>query len=64
MEIKCGKSTMREAQRGVIPKYYYGQIQHQLMVTGLEKLTIGVIDQRRVEFYLKHRVIIHIFVNF
>jgi len=38
VEIKCGKSAMREAQRGAIPKYYYGQIQHQLMITGLEKI--------------------------
>jgi len=38
VEIKCGKSAMREAQRGLIPKYYYGQIQHQLMITGLEKI--------------------------
>jgi putative phage-type endonuclease len=38
VEIKCGKSAMREAQRGVIPEYYYGQIQHQLMITGLDKI--------------------------
>ena len=38
VEIKCGKSAMREAQRGIIPEYYYGQIQHQLMITGLEKI--------------------------
>ncbi len=38
VEIKCGKSAMREAQRGIVPTYYYGQIQHQLMVTGLDKI--------------------------
>ncbi len=38
VEIKCGKRAMREALRGIIPKYYYGQLQHQLMVSGLEKI--------------------------
>jgi len=38
VEIKCGKSAMRTAGRGTIPDYYYGQIQHQLMITGLERL--------------------------
>lgn len=38
VEIKCGKSAMRKAQQGYIPDYYYGQLQHQLMITGLEKL--------------------------
>jgi putative phage-type endonuclease len=36
VEIKCGRSSMRKAQQGEIPDYYYGQIQHQLMITGLE----------------------------
>jgi len=35
VEIKCGVSAMRRAHQGVIPEYYYGQIQHQLMITGL-----------------------------
>ena len=38
VEIKCGKSSMRKAQEGYIPDYYYGQIQHQLMITGLEEI--------------------------
>ena len=38
VEIKCGKSSMRKAQQGYIPNYYHGQIQHQLMITGLEKI--------------------------
>ena len=29
---------MRKAQEGYIPDYYYGQIQHQLMITGLEEI--------------------------
>lgn len=38
VEIKCGKSAMREAQYGVIPDYYFGQLQHQLMVSGLDTI--------------------------
>ena len=38
VEIKCGKSAMVQARRGKIPVYYYGQVQHQLMITGLEKI--------------------------
>ncbi len=36
VEIKCGKSAYWQANRGKVPSYYYGQLQHQLMITGLE----------------------------
>ncbi len=35
VEIKCGKSAYGQAQKGHVPSYYYGQLQHQLMITGL-----------------------------
>lgn len=36
VEIKCGESSYRKAQHGEIPRYYYGQLQHILFVTGLD----------------------------
>lgn len=36
VEIKCGESAYRQACRGIVPSYYYGQLQHQLMITGLD----------------------------
>ncbi len=38
VEIKCGESAYRQAARGIVPDYYFGQLQHQLMVTGLDSL--------------------------
>ena len=38
VEIKCGESAYRQAARGIVPDYYFGQLQHQLMVTGLNSL--------------------------
>jgi len=38
VEIKCGESAYRQATRGIVPSYYLGQLQHQLMVTGLNSL--------------------------
>jgi len=35
VEIKCGESSYNKARYGDIPKYYYGQLQHILFVTGL-----------------------------
>lgn len=35
VEIKCGQSAYKQAQRGIVPDYYYGQLQHQLQITGL-----------------------------
>ena len=36
VEIKCGQSAYWQANRGIVPPYYYGQLQHQLMITGLD----------------------------
>lgn len=38
VEIKCGKSAYWQAKRGKVPSYYYGQLQHQLMITGLDSV--------------------------
>ena len=38
VEIKCGKSAYWQANRGKVPSYYYGQLQHQLMITGLDSV--------------------------
>jgi predicted phage-related endonuclease len=40
MEIKCGARSYEIAQTSnPIPKYYYGQLQHILMITQLEEIT-------------------------
>jgi putative phage-type endonuclease len=36
VEIKCGKSAYWQANKGNVPSYYYGQLQHQLLITGLD----------------------------
>jgi putative phage-type endonuclease len=38
VEIKCGESAYNQAAKNIIPNYYFGQLQHQLMVTGLNSL--------------------------
>ncbi len=38
VEIKCGESAYRQAAREIVPYYYFGQLQHQLMVTDLDSL--------------------------
>lgn len=39
VEIKCGQSAYRKtSQTRSVPRYYYGQIQHILAVTGLDSL--------------------------
>lgn len=38
VEIKCGKSAYWQANKGKVPSYYYGQLQHQLMITGLDSI--------------------------
>jgi putative phage-type endonuclease len=38
VEIKCGESAYKQAAQNIIPNYYFGQLQHQLMVTGLNSL--------------------------
>ena len=35
VEIKCGRSSHKLAQKGEIPKYYYSQLQHQIYVADL-----------------------------
>lgn len=35
IEIKCGTRTFETAREGIVPKHYYGQLQHILMTTGL-----------------------------
>lgn len=38
LEIKCASNVVHEmAKEGKLPTYYYAQVQHQLMVTGLER---------------------------
>ena len=40
LEIKCGAKSYEIAQTSnPIPKYYYGQLQHILMITQLEEIT-------------------------
>lgn len=36
VEIKCGKSAYEKAFNDEVPRYYYGQLQHILFITGLE----------------------------
>lgn len=38
VEIKCGQSAYWQANKGKVPSYYYGQLQHQLMITGLKSV--------------------------
>jgi len=38
VEIKCGQSAYKKAQQGIVPSYYYGQLQHQLQLTGLQEI--------------------------
>lgn len=38
VEIKCGKSSHKLAQIGVIPMYYEAQMHHQLYVAGLNEM--------------------------
>ena len=38
VEIKCGESAYWQANNGIVPDYYYGQLQHQMMITGLEEV--------------------------
>jgi putative phage-type endonuclease len=38
LEIKCGGAKLHEmAAQGIIPEYYLDQMQHQLLVTGVER---------------------------
>ena len=36
VEIKCGRSAYSQANKGKVPSSYYGQLQHRLLITGLD----------------------------
>jgi len=38
IEIKCGRSAYWQARKGIVPDYYYGQLQHTMMITRLYKI--------------------------
>ena len=38
IEIKCGQSAYWQARRGIVPDYYYGQLQHTMMITRLYEI--------------------------
>ena len=38
VEIKCGESAYWQLSRGIVPDYYYAQLQHQMMITGLNEV--------------------------
>lgn len=42
LEIKCGARTFEAAVDGIVPKHYYGQLQHILMATGLPVIEFWV----------------------
>ena len=42
LEIKCGARTFEAAVDGIVPKHYYGQLQHILMATGLPAIDFWV----------------------
>lgn len=60
-EIKCGKKSFAQAREGIVPPYYNDQLQHQMCVTGLDKVTYvafdgfeGIlIDVKRDDGYIK-----------
>jgi putative phage-type endonuclease len=37
LEIKCGKKAFEQAQAGILPDYYYDQIQHAMFCKGVRK---------------------------
>jgi len=38
VEIKCGKSSHKLAHCGLIPKYYYAQVQHQMFIANVDEM--------------------------
>lgn len=53
VEIKCGNSIYEYAiSKHQVPKYYFGQLQHILAVTGLSKIDFWGYLPRRPEVYL------------
>ena len=48
VEIKCGKSAYEHVDKyGTVPKYYYGQLQHILAITGLSTIHFWNYRRRR-----------------
>ena len=45
LEIKCGARTFEAAVDGIVPKHYYGQLQHILMATGLPAIDFWVFSE-------------------
>ena len=39
VEIKCGQKSYEQAKQGVIPDYYYSQMQHQMYVAGVKQMS-------------------------
>ena len=37
LEIKCGNKAFQFARKGIIPNYYYAQVQHQIACADLDK---------------------------
>lgn len=65
VEIKCGKSSYNKAREGIVPGYYFGQLQHILFVTGIESIDYWcyqegddgiLIEVKRDEEYIGHLV--------
>jgi putative phage-type endonuclease len=55
-EIKCGQKTYEHVkQTSEVPKYYYGQLQHMLMITGVEEIGFVVYRPSLELLYLKVR---------
>lgn len=46
-EIKCGEKSYEQALKQKIPDYYYGQLQHILMITQLDKIIYAAYRPRR-----------------
>ena len=44
VEIKCGKASHKQAQKGIIPDYYYAQCQQQMYVAGLQLMDYWSFD--------------------
>lgn len=53
LEIKYSKHTFNKVKNGEIPKNYYIQVQHQLMVSGAEKALFAVANPESKEVIIK-----------
>ncbi|PKN21835.1 MAG: hypothetical protein CVU65_16120 [Deltaproteobacteria bacterium HGW-Deltaproteobacteria-22] len=65
VEIKCGESAYAQAKKGKVPDYYFGQLQHQLQLTGLQEIHYWCYlpDQPGIRIVVKHdeRYILRLF---